>query len=68
MPGLYLGVVDSLHDSVSQRVTHLACGRDCPDDGQIVQGIFTDIGKSPSATCWPKKVSTPPHRSDAPRG
>jgi hypothetical protein len=47
MPGLYLGVVDSLHDSVSQRVPHLACGCGCPDDGQIVQRIFTDIGKSP---------------------
>lgn len=37
--------LDTLHDPVGQRVTHLACRRDSPDDWQIVQRIFTNIGK-----------------------
>ena len=40
-------VFDALHDPVRQRVAHLPCGRGGPDNGQIVQRIFANVGKCP---------------------
>jgi hypothetical protein len=69
VPGLNVRIVDALHDPVRQGVAHLPRWGRGPDDRQIVERVFTDVGERPQRHLVAEEgFQRRPRRSDARRG